>query len=252
MSNEKVVFTPDWHIPFQDQEALDKFFNLLQDYQPDELVLGGNINDCSSFSHHPKKRDVAILFKTARDERKHWLAIAGRLRAILPKTKITYIGSVCHEGWIEMWATQSDILVDDPGYKIENFYHLSDFGIEFVEDEYLKNGFTFTHGTCCRSESSASAKQELIYHGTNGASGHTHRLGSFYKSSRSKPLVWFESGCMCRREAWYRLKGKMRYMDWQQGFLSLVFNDDMFAGQLVPVLRNSKDEPSILFNGNVY
>ena len=253
MSNrENVIAVGDWHVPFHDKEALNCLFRLLKEQQPDEIVLGGNINDCSMFSKHPKKREVALAFKTAREEREHFFPLAEKLRDENPNAKITYIGSQCHEGWLEMWAAADPILVDDPNYLIPNWFKLKDFGIEFVEEDYVKNGFVFTHGTCCRNSSGASAKQEYEYHGCNGASFHVHRLGSYYKTVHHKPFVWFECGCMCQRQAWYRLKGKKARMDWQQGFLSIDFMDEVFSGQLIPVVRDTKDKPKIFYNGEVY
>lgn len=249
---EKVICTCDWHVPFNDKDVTDKFFSFLKDYQPDEIVLNGNMNDCSAFSHHPKKKEVALAFRTAREEREHWFPIAEQFRNTCPDSKIVYVGSDCHEGWIDMWAAQSDLLIDDPQYELPNWLRFNDYSIDYCHREYIKNGFIFTHGTCCRGESGLTAKQELLYHGINGASGHTHRLGSYYKTSRGIPRVWFECGCMCQRDAWYKLKGKAKYMDWQQGFLSMTFEGEVFSGQLIPVIRNAKDNPRIYINGNSY
>jgi hypothetical protein len=88
--------------------------------------------------------------------------------------------------------------------------------------------------------------------GTNGASAHTHRLGSYYYTTRGIPHVWFEVGCMCQRRAWYNLKGRTSHMNWQQGFLYMMFENEKFSGQLVPILRNTEDKPMIFFNGRKY
>ena len=129
-----IVITSDWHIPFHDVDALKVFFKFLKDYQPDELVLNGNINDCSAFSSHPKIREIALAFKSAKQEREYWFSIAEYLRDILPNTKITYIGSQCHEGWIDKWTAISPILLEDENYTIENWFKLKDYGIDFVKE----------------------------------------------------------------------------------------------------------------------
>jgi len=250
---EKVIAISDWHVPFHDVEATECFLRLLRDVKPDELVLNGNMNDCSMFSAHPKKKEIALAFKTARDERKEWFKVAKKLRdAAGPDCKITYVGSNCHEGWIEMAASLNDIMIDDPQYEIQNWFELERFNIGFERESYEKNGFVFTHGTKARSESGASARFEHTTWGCNGASAHTHRLGAYYHTTRGVPNVWFEVGCMCQRRAWYTLKGCTSQMNWQQGFLYMDFEDEVFSGQLIPVLRNSKDKPMIFFNGNKY
>ena len=252
MCIEKVFAISDWHIPYHDVEATKKMLKLLEFEQPDELVLVGNMNDCSMFSAHPKKKEVALAFQTARQEREHWFTFAKKLRQILPKAKITYVGSDCHEGWIEMAASLNAVTIDDPQYEIQNWFKLADYGINFEREYYEKNGFIFTHGVKARSESGASARVEHTTWGTNGASAHTHRLGAYYHTTRGIPSVWFEIGCMCRRKCWYKLKGNTSMMNWQQGFLSMTFEKEIFSGQLIPVLRNSKDEPLIFFNGRKY
>ena len=138
---EKVICVSDFHVPFHDVEVTDKFFHFLKDYQPDEIVLNGNMNDCTSFSRHPKKKEVALKFRTARDERKHWFPIAEKFRNTCPNSKITYVGSDCHEGWLDMWAASSDVLIDDPQYEIPNWFELDRFGIDYAPREYVKNGF---------------------------------------------------------------------------------------------------------------
>lgn len=249
---EKLICVSDWHIPFHDEASVKKFLELVRDEQPDELVLNGNMNDCSSFSRHPKKKEVHLRFKTAREERELWFPVAQAIRDAAPNAKITYVGSSCHEGWLELWAAQSEILLDDPEYEIPKWFKLDDFGIGFEREFYNKNGFIFTHGTIARQEAGASAKCEYTMWGTNGASAHTHRLGSYYHTSRGIPRVWFECGCMCNRKAWYNLKGRTSHMNWQQGFLYMMFEKEVFSGQLIPVLRNSKDEPMIFLNGHRY
>ena len=241
-----MVITSDWHIPFHDVEVLEKFFDFLKEYQPDELVLNGNINDCGAFSTHPKLREVAQVFRTAREERDAWLPIAQRLREILPNTKITYVGSQCHEGWIDKWTALSPILIEDENYTIPKWFKLDEFGIDYVKEVYDPIGdgtFLITHGTVARSKGGNSAHAELEMSGTNVAIGHTHRLAQVFKSNAVTELVGLETGCMCQRQPWYHLKGRRLMMDWQQGFVLANFNGNSFATSCIPIIRDGEDKP---------
>lgn len=245
---KSIVITSDWHIPFEDKEALNLFIKFLKDYQPDELILNGNINDCTSFSTHPKIREVATILRSARQERDMWLPVAELLRNTLPSTKITYVGSQCHEGWIDKWTSLSPILADDDNYTIPKWFKLEEFGIGFVNEVYDINddgNFLVTHGTVARSKGGASAHAELDMSGTNIAIGHTHRLAQVYKSNAVGTYVGFETGCFCQRKPWYVIKGRRRMMDWQQGFVLLNFKDNSFGGNVVPVIRDRADKPFI-------
>ena len=241
-----MVITSDWHIPFHDEEALRVFINFLYEYQPDELVLNGNINDCSAFSTHPKLRDVALAFRSAKEEREHWFPIAELLRDVLPEAKITYIGSQCHEGWIDKWTAISPILLEDENYTIKNWFKLDDYGIDFVPEVYDPVGdgtFLISHGTIARGKSGASAMASMEMEGTSTCVAHTHKLSQVFKTTAIGEMVGIECGCMCQRTPWYHLKGRRLMMDWQQGFVLANFKGNSFSTSCIPIIRDGDDKP---------
>lgn len=241
-----MVITSDWHIPFHDKEVLKTFINFLYEYQPDELVLNGNINDCTAFSTHPKLRDVATAFRTAREEREYWFPIAELLREVLPDSKITYIGSQCHEGWIDKWTALSPILLEDENYTIKNWFKLDDYSIEYVPEVYDPVGdstFLISHGTIARGKSGASAMASLEMEGTSTCVAHTHKLSQVFKTNAVGEIVGLECGCMCQRQPWYHLKGRRLMMDWQQGFVLANFKGNSFSTSCIPIIRDSQDKP---------
>ena len=245
--NEKsIVVTSDWHIPFQDNEVLGVFLDFLSEYQPDELILNGNINDCMSFSSHPRLRDLANVFHDGKTEREYWFSIAELLREILPNCKIVYIGSQCHEGWINNWVQQSPILVEDYNYTIPGWFKLDDFGIEYVDEVYDVLGnkeLLITHGTVARSKGGNSAYATMEQEGTSIIQGHTHRLAQVFKTTSVGETVAIESGCMCQRQPWYHLKGRRLMMDWQQGFVLLNTKGNSFSTTCIPIIRDGNDNP---------
>ena len=241
-----LVVTSDWHIPFQDNRALGLFLDFLAEYQPDELILNGNINDCTSFSSHPRIRDLANVFKDGRVEREQWFHIADLLRTVLPDARIVYIGSQCHEGWIDQWVQASPILVEDMNYTIPGWFRLEDYSIEYVPEVYDPIGtgdLIISHGTIARGKSGASAMASIEMEGTSTIVGHTHRLAQVYKTTSRDEVVGIEGGCLCQRTPWYHLKGKRMMMDWQQGFVLLNIKDNSFSTQLVPIIRDGEDNP---------
>lgn len=246
-SETSIVVTSDWHIPFEDKEALRVFLNFLAEYQPDELVLNGNINDMTSFSAHPRLRDMANAFRDGKEERRKWLGVAELLRDILPDAKITYIGSQCHEGWIDNWVQQSPILAEDyENYSIQGWLRLADFLIDYKPEVYdvMGNGeLLITHGTVSRGKGGASAYATMEMEGTSIIQGHTHRLSQVYKTTSKGETVGIECGCLCQRTPWYHLKGRRLMMDWQQGFVLLNTKGNSFSTQCVPIIRDDDDRP---------
>ena len=246
-TESSIVVTSDWHIPFEDKEALRVFLNFLAEYQPDELVLNGNINDMGMFSTHPKLRELANSFASAREDRKKWFGIAELLRDILPDCKISYIGSQCHEGWLDQWVQASPVLVEDyENYSIPGWLKLADFGIYYYPEVYdvMGNGeLLITHGTVARGKGGSSAYATMEMEGTSIIQGHTHRLSQVYKTTSRGETVGIECGCLCQRTPWYHLKGRRLMMDWQQGFVLLNTKGNSFSTQCVPIIRDDNDRP---------
>jgi predicted phosphodiesterase len=250
-----IVVTSDWHLPFQDREALKVFFNFLYEYQPDELILNGNINDMTSFSSHPRLRELANVFRDGKTERENWFEVAQLLRQILPSSKIVYIGSQCHEGWLDNWVQQSPILVDDYNYSLPGWLRLEDYSIEYVPEVYDVIGnkqLLITHGTVARNKGGNSAYATMEQEGTSIIQGHTHRLAQVYKTTSIGETVAIESGCFCDRTPWYHLKGRRLMMDWQQGFVLVNTKGNSFSTQCVPIIRDSHDKPYFWIGKELY
>ena len=251
-----IVVCSDFHIPFHDVEALRAFFNFLYEYQPDELILNGNINDCTSFSTHPRLRDLANAFRTGRPERERWFAIAELLRQILPNSKIVYIGSQCHEGWIDQWVQMSPILVEDhENYSVPGWFKLADFLIDYKPEIYDPIGnkeLIITHGTIARAKGGSSGYATMDAEGTSVIVGHTHRLAQVFKTTSRGETVAVECGCLCDRTPWYHLKGKRLMMDWQQGFVLLNIKGNSFSTQCVPIIRDGNDKPYFWVGKELY
>jgi len=253
--SRSIVVTSDWHIPFQDKEALKLFLNFLYEYQPDELILNGNINDMTAFSSHPKLRELANVFSTGKPEREEWFAIAHLLRQILPDGKITYIGSQCHEGWLDQWSQLSPILVDDVNYSIPGWLKLNEFGIDYepeVVDVLGNKELLVTHGTVARSKGGNSAYATMEQEGTSIIQGHTHRLAQVFKTTSIGETVAVESGCLCNRTPWYHLKGRRLMMDWQQGFVLVNTKGNSFSTQCIPIIRDGNDKPYFWIGKELY
>jgi hypothetical protein len=247
----KTVTVSDFHIPFVDDAAFNVFINFINDYQPDELILNGNMVDMYSFSTHPRKKALIEALVNGAKERDLWLPYAQRMRDACPDAAIKYIGSSCHEGWLDNWAEQDSIISQDENYTLPGFLKFKDFGIEYYPEKYEKKHFMWVHGSAVSGISGMSARAELEYYGKSGCSGHTHRLAAFYKTTADGPVVWFEVGCMCFRESWYKVKGK-KLINWQQGFLINEFHGESFSPHLVALIRDDADKPYFAINGVIY
>jgi hypothetical protein len=133
----------------------------------------------------------------------------------------------------------------------ENLLGLSEMGFRYQPTGYwLTPALYIFHGerhTNMQGGGSAmSAKKEMLDTGTSGASGHTHKLGLFYRRDMREERVWAEGGCLCdeammRRDGLTYVKGHVdKVLDWHLGFLRIEYNPDgeAFQVQALPILED--------------
>ena len=65
----------------------------------------------------------------------------------------------------------------------------------------------------------------------SGMSGHSDRLGDFFRRDRNGSQRWFETGCTC--EVSGSVPGSGSDQDWHQGCAVLTYTDDWFNVELV-------------------
>lgn len=204
------VVISDIHFPFQDNRALKLFKSFVKSKQIDHIILNGDILDFYDLSRFDKDPDRINKLQNEINQVEKFI---GELRENKPDSKITYIlGN--HEDRLRRYLWQHQELASLDNLKLERLLNLDKYNVELTQR--LRFGkLLFTHGDIVRQHSSYSAKGQLDKFNCSGVSGHTHRLGSFFKSGYGFDYEWYESGCMCDTTPVY-LTDKP---NWQQGFL---------------------------------
>lgn len=223
----KLVVLSDMQINYQDRQTVAAVHKFLADFRPDTLVLNGDIVDMTALSRFRLTLKQRSELERQRYELRWELA---SLRETLPDANIVYIlGN--HEqrlvNYIEDNAPELEFLADDE----LSFYRFADLDfhhaglwrampIKLVApygEAYEWHGVTITHGTKVVDN---TAKASLITEGSSGVSGHTHRMGSYFKTDRSGAHAWFEGGCLCSLRAPHSPPPTLPGVrDWQQGFV---------------------------------
>ena len=100
--------------------------------------------------------------------------------------------------------------------------------------EFLELGkLTVTHGEFVRKHSGDSGMATLERLGTSVLVGHTHRMGSYYRTDTRGVHGAWENGCLCRLDPEYE-----HFPNWQQGFSVVkVFDSKLFNVQQVPIIN---------------
>lgn len=227
----KIVTISDLHVPFHNMDFIKLFIEFLKDFQPDKIVLNGDIVDFYDLSHFDKNpKRVGVLQK----ELDVVNGILMLMRLACPSSEIIYVEGN-HEDRLRKFLWKNPSISSLRDLKLERLLRFYDIGnIKLVEDFNVR-GMRFTHGGVVRKYSSYSAKAEYDRHLQNGASGHTHRLGLYNKTIEGKTYEWVETGCGSLLRPEY-IKG---CPDWQNGFLITHIVGDKIYNQLVKSIDNS-------------
>ncbi|KKQ08154.1 MAG: hypothetical protein US20_C0023G0011 [Candidatus Pacebacteria bacterium GW2011_GWF1_36_5] len=224
----KVVQINDTHIPYHDPKTLKAIFDFLDYFKPDKLIIAGDFLDfyeLSKFDKNPARKF------SLQDELDIAYKILKGFKELVPE--IHFI-SGNHEQRLRRFLWKNPELSSLKVLEIAKLLNLDLLDIHYHEHNFIYNDFIFTHGGIVRKHSGYSAKAELDKHGTSGSSGHTHRLGSAYKTDHRGTITWFENGCTCLLEPEY-IQG---IPDWQQAISVFYFDDNRFSPLQIPIIKN--------------
>lgn len=122
--------------------------------------------------------------------------------------------------------------------KLPKLLELDTFGIEYQDKHFKLGPLKITHGSVVRKFSAYTAHAEMDKHDCSGISGHTHRLGVFYKKTPSRYMAWYEGGCLCDTDPEY-----VTSPDWQQGFIYGYIEKDSFSVTPIPIVDGKVKHP---------
>jgi hypothetical protein len=224
-----IISLNDWHVPFHDPLVIDVAIKFCGYIQPDIIVLH-ELHDCYDLSKFDKN---PLRIENLQDEINEVKKYLWAIRKVCPKSRIILLNSNHLDRLRKYCWKEAKALASLDVLKLENLLELKEFKIEFMED-FTYEGFLFKHGNIVRQESSFTAKAEFLKEGVSGCSGHTHRLGMYFKTLRGGSYVWIESGCLCDLQPEY-ITGTA---NWQQGLSMISFkpNSKHFIAQVYPII----------------
>ena len=228
MINTWVVIN-DIQIPFQDQRVLAMVVKFINRLKPYGIILNGDIVDMEPFSTYERSPNAHRIQAEIDGARKLMKDLVGS------GAKEKYWLGGNHEDrlrryiWRVAPALQLEIM------DVPTLFGLAEFG--FVWKPYGRKvrlgKLIVTHGTVVRQHSAYSAKAMFEKYGNSVMFGHTHRLGTYYRSDDNGTHVAVENGCLCRLDPGYTIDP-----NWQQGFSVVhVGAGGLFNVQQIPILK---------------
>lgn len=222
---EKFVHLTDVHwgfersgghkVPLHDLKAVNVAMQFIEDFKPDHIILGGDVLDCGSISHHNKGRAGQLeglrLLADSQDCRE---TIIKPLEKIAKGRLVYHIGN--HEAWL------GDLTDELPALEgIVDVRSLLKLGKRWEVIEQGKASkvgkLTFIHGDSVSGGQNPALAAVTNYE-RNIRFGHFH---TFQVATKTTPVD--ENGhtgiavpCLCRKGPSYGLKKPNK---WMQGFL---------------------------------
>ena len=222
------VFASDIHIPYENKPAIKLLKTFIEEYQPETLILGGDIVDMYSVSSYSK--DPSRAFKLQREINKT-VEFLEDVREILPESRIVYLEGN-HENRLQRWLLKNPDLYGLDALTIPSLLFLEPLEIEYKRELMHKN-FLFTHGDYVNKY---QANKELEVKGVSGMSGHKHTRQHIAKTTRGGTDDWTSVGHLSNEK-------KAEYVvapNWQIGFGVVYFQGKDHFAENIPILKGNK------------
>lgn len=206
----------DEHFPHQDDHARSLALKIVRDFNPDVRICGSDGMDFYSISKFDKDPD-RIASTTLQDEINQWKAGQREWRDASPNARPLFLlGN--HEDRLRKYLWRHPELWGLEALKLQNVLGFAELGIENQDGNeiLLHNKLLIKHGERVRTHSAYSAKAELEkeFYSVSILSGHTHRGGVHYATTRKGVVEAHECFCLCRLDPEYTSNP-----NWQQGIV---------------------------------
>lgn len=242
----------DLHAPLHHEAAWELFLAVIDKVKPEGVTLGGDVLDLAQISRFVKKPSAMRQLQTDLDwAREHVFA---RINAVAPDaTRTMVLGNHEGERWERYLWERCPEIAELRCLRMEVLLGLDELGWQFEPDGYelIPGVFVIEHGdrhtNALGGGSAMSARKEMIDQGISGCSGHTHRLGAFWRLDNAGYRVWYEGGCLCdqfkmrEHRVTTRKRGR-KLEDWHLGFLIVYYSSQgqSFFVEAVPILQNKR------------
>lgn len=231
----RIIFPTDEHFPYQDEDARLLAMMIAEAFDPEVRIAGSDGVDFYSLSKFDKN---PMRKKTLDYEVEAWTRGQLAWQDAAPNAVAVFlIGN--HEFRLQRYLWRHEEIAELKALQIPNFLGLDRLGIvydkslhELANREIQFDNLLIKHGSLVRKHSGYSARGELEkeFYQTNIITGHTHRGGVTYATTRNGVVQGVEGFCLCRLDPPY-----VDQPNWQQGIvLAETFADNTV--EIEPVL----------------
>ena len=204
---------------------------VVEDYGPDIRISGSDGVDfynLSSFDKNPARAT------TLQQELDSWAAAQrGWLDAAPGAVNYFLVGN--HEDRLRRWIWKHPEFYGLDALSLKQLFQFDQLDLQMADKDGLElnihNRLIITHGSLVRKYScyTARGEAEQLRYQFSVMSGHTHRGGRFFTTTRGTIIEAIECFCLCSLEPEYK-----PYPDWQQGIVLAEVTRTSQQFELVP------------------
>jgi len=236
-SPERWLVLSDQHYPYHHRRFIKAVKRFAADYDPHHIVINGDgldFYDLSRFNKNPERRfklqkDIDFLVG---DFLEYWSTEFGKHGTQLHYTE----GNHERRSRTYCWS-QAPEHSSLRGMKVPQLLSLDRLGYKWynLETPIEAGSLIIQHGLFARKGGGISAKAMLERYGTSSLSGHSHRMGSFFRTDWNGVHAAWEQGCMVD----IKQQEYDPQPDWQCGFAVVqVWPRGYFHVDLIPLIDN--------------
>jgi predicted MPP superfamily phosphohydrolase len=216
-------------VALHDPKAMDLALRFTTDFQPDVIILGGDILDCGAISHHNKNKPGRTEgLRILSDGQECARTFIEPLNRIEGAKKVYITGN--HEDWLQ------DLVDEQPALEglvsLQSLLPLNDWTVIPQGEHFNLGKLSFVHGDQLAGGEHV-AKSAVITAERNIRFGHHHTYQVYTKSSfldYKNAKNGIAVPCLCTRTPKY---GEGKANRWQQGInYGYVWPDGTFADQV--------------------
>ena len=236
--NERIIAINDLHIPFHDNKTLEPVYKFIKEYQPDKLIMCGDMIDFYSISRFDKDPSRKLNLE------KELKVVSKELKRLRSKTdgEIYYIKGNHEERLNKYVIRNARELYWMDSLSVDSMLGLKDLDITYInERSNTYRGTTYSHMNRSNSYGGYSAKNigqrlfgDLIH-------GHSHKVGKV----RMGEFTFIDNGCLCELKADYLESPAIS--GWAQAFAIVTHHEGRKYMEQVDINKHR-----FIYNDTVY
>lgn len=236
----RVAFPTDEHFPFQDEYARNLALQIVRDFDPNLLICGSDGVDfysLSKFDKDPKRAfDLQTEITSWRRGVREWATAAPNAR------KVFIPGN--HEDRLRRYIWRHPEMAGLNALSLNNLLGLQDLDVECEESIIGENygqseveigPLVIKHGSVVRKHSAYTARGEMdkeFYNVPVLLTGHVHRGGTHYATTRRGIVRGYECFCLCDTNPSY-----VNSPNWQQGIVIATIYGTLVQVEPIPFFK---------------